>query len=78
MYRVQLTTDDRWEIVDSKDRLVFVGTKQEAENWLDYQDNALPRAAVRGARVHALFQALRRVICRFSGCCRSAPRQWHS
>jgi hypothetical protein len=75
MYRVQLTADDRWEIVDSQDRLVFVGTKQEAEDWLDYRDNALPRTVSGGAWLHAFFQALRRLLCRFSGGCRTRARE---
>jgi hypothetical protein len=32
MYRVQSITHDRWEIVDDKNRLVFVGTKQGVED----------------------------------------------
>jgi hypothetical protein len=75
MHRVQLTADDRWEIVDSQDRLVFVGTKREAEDWLDYRDNALPRTVRGGAWFHAFFRALRRVFCRFSGCCRTRARE---
>ena len=75
MYRVQSITNDRWEIADSQDRLVFVGTKRQAEEWLDYQDNAVPQPAHRGAWARALFQSLRRFVGRLAGSCQPTTRQ---
>lgn len=30
---------DVWTIIDPRDQVVFTGTKQDCEDWLDYQDN---------------------------------------
>jgi hypothetical protein len=43
MYRVQYKNREQWRIVDGRDQTVFVGTKRQAEDWLDYQENAQPR-----------------------------------
>jgi len=61
--------------VDSQDRLVFVGTKQQAEDWLDYQDNAAPHSANRGAWARGLFQSLHRFVGRLAGSCQTTARQ---
>jgi hypothetical protein len=44
MYRVRDIQRDQWMIVDDRDQTVFVGTKRQAEDWLDYQENAQRRA----------------------------------
>ncbi len=42
MYSIQSINGNRWQIVDGANRLVFVGNKQQAEEWLDWQENAIP------------------------------------
>jgi hypothetical protein len=42
MYNIQSIHGNRWRIVDGSNRLVYVGNKQQAEEWLDWQDNAHP------------------------------------
>ena len=34
----------QWQIVDGRGQTVFVGTKRQAEDWLDYQENAQRQA----------------------------------
>ncbi len=70
MYRVQSITGDRWEIVDSNDRTVFVGTRQQAEDWLDFRENA-QRAAQHRPWFRTLLASLRRFACRLTGGCQS-------
>ena len=43
MYRVSCINGSRWRIVDASDRLVFVGTQLQGEDWLDRQENLLLR-----------------------------------
>ena len=42
-----------WQIVDSNEQTLFIGTKQQVEEWLDCQENAVQRpslSAVSGSR----------------------------
>jgi hypothetical protein len=64
MYRVQSITEDRWEIVDSNERLVFAGTKRQAKEWLDLQENLRRRPVGWGAWTQSVLQALSRPISR--------------
>jgi hypothetical protein len=48
MYMIHSSNSNRWRIVDRSNRLVFVGDKQQAEEWLDWQDNAQPHPSALG------------------------------
>jgi hypothetical protein len=39
MYRVEYLAGDQWGVIDGRERTVFVGTKQQVEDWLDRQEN---------------------------------------
>lgn len=43
MYRILSIDGDRWRIVDAANRLVFVGSQRQGEDWLDRQENLQPR-----------------------------------
>jgi hypothetical protein len=74
MYRVQSITGERWEIVDSNDRTVFVGTKSQAEDWLDFQENAR-RLTQQRPWFRTLLSSLRRFACRVTGGCQAGARR---
>ena len=66
MFRVEPTQEDQWKVVDENDKVAFIGTMREAEEWLDFQDNA-PRAAAPASNwlrnaVNALHQPLAKLI----------------
>jgi hypothetical protein len=65
MYRVKDVSGDQWNIVDSADVTVFVGTKQQAEDWLDFQENArrqaFPASFSFSRLLHAMSLPLRRL-----------------
>ena len=69
IYRVESHADDLWMIFDGKNELVFVGTKQQVEDWLDYQDNLCGRPVVRHAWLSNLRQAFGSPIRRLFECC---------
>ena len=39
MYRVKTIDGTQWQIIDCQDHTVFAGNKQQAEDWLDFQEN---------------------------------------
>jgi hypothetical protein len=39
MYRIASAAGSQWAIVDETDRVWFVGTPRECEDWLDLQEN---------------------------------------
>lgn len=57
MYRVSCIDGDRWRILDAGNRLVFVGTRQQGEDWLDFQENARPRPSAFKAQLRGLVEA---------------------
>jgi hypothetical protein len=47
MYHIHYTGNgDSWCIVDQSLTVAFVGTKDQAEDWLDFQENARRRPSV--------------------------------
>jgi len=38
-FRIRSIEGDRWTVMDDRDRIVCIGTKEACEDWLDYQDN---------------------------------------
>jgi hypothetical protein len=73
MFRVEPAQGDQWRIIDEKDQVVFVGTVQQAEDWLDFHENAQRHAAPAGAWLRNFFDALRRVFENLSSARRSQP-----
>jgi len=63
-YRVQCVDGNRWRIVDRSEKLVFVGTKEQGEDWLDRQENLVPRPSIAGAWSARLLQALSQPLAR--------------
>src|SRR5438309_11309992 len=49
MYRIHSVSGDQWTIVDDRDDVVFAGTKQRCEDWLDFQENARPQPSTAGS-----------------------------
>jgi hypothetical protein len=45
MYSIEYVKADRWQVVDGNDQSVFVGSKQQVENWLDLQENLRCRSS---------------------------------
>lgn len=39
MYRISDASGSQWAVVDETDRVWFVGTPRECEDWLDLQEN---------------------------------------
>ncbi len=61
MYAVKYINGSQWHIVDSNQQTVFVGNKQQAEEWLDLQENAQRQAAaspVSRSRIRVALQSL--------------------
>jgi hypothetical protein len=75
MYRLESKTDDLWMIFDGKNDLVYVGTKQQVEDWLDHHENLHPRPSVSGAWLRRLVHALVWPVRRLSGCCQIRTSQ---
>jgi hypothetical protein len=57
MRRIDSVVGEQWTIVDERGRVVFVGTKQGCEDWLDYQDNAQRRPSAVTTWIRWLFAA---------------------
>jgi hypothetical protein len=57
MRRIDSVVGEQWTIVDERGGVVFVGTKQGCEDWLDYQDNAQRRPSAVTAWIRWLFAA---------------------
>jgi hypothetical protein len=45
MYSVNPCSETQWSIVDGNQRTVFIGTRRQAEDWLDFQENMARQAA---------------------------------
>jgi hypothetical protein len=56
MYSVSSIEGTRWRIIDGSQRLVFVGTKQQAEDWLDARDNMASRPSTLAKWLHGLME----------------------
>ena len=65
MYRVSCISGGRWRIVDGSDRLVFVGTQLQGEDWLDRQENLRPRPSALSGFLREIGEALVRPLGRF-------------
>jgi hypothetical protein len=67
MYRIECADGDQWKILDESHSLVFVGTKRQAEDWLDHRENIQrqpsPRISV-GAVIEPALEVLRRLVGR--------------
>jgi hypothetical protein len=63
MYFLKYVNGTQWHIVDSGQQTVFIGTKQQAEDWLDFQENARREAA----RSPKSFGGIARGIMRLPG-----------
>jgi hypothetical protein len=61
-------------IIGGKDEVVFAGTKQQVEDWLDHEENLHPRPSARGAWHGSLVQVLLWPFRRVWGCCHSRVR----
>jgi hypothetical protein len=74
MYRIEYVNDgNRWMIVDVKDRVVFIGTMQQAEDWLDSQENLNRRPSQVGAWLRRVFRGWTRPVDRAVGTLHSRP-----
>ena len=59
MYQVLAVEGDQWTIVDDRDEVVFIGTKQTCEDWLDSQDNLVfhHRPSRASGWIHRFYEA---------------------
>jgi hypothetical protein len=74
MYRIECVSGgDRWMVVDVKDRVVFIGTMQQTEDWLDSQENLNRGPSRAGAWFRRVFQAWTRPVDRAIGSFHSRP-----
>jgi hypothetical protein len=64
MYRVSCINGGRWRIVDASNRLVFVGTQLQGEDWLDRQENLRLRPSVLSGYLLEIVEALVRPLGR--------------
>ena len=39
VFRVEFVSGDQWKVIDEGDETLFVGTKSQVEDWLDFQEN---------------------------------------
>ena len=62
MFQVEFFHDDLWTVIDEDGEVAFVGTKREAEDWLDFQDNARRRRAPPGGWLRNSLKSLRRLL----------------
>jgi hypothetical protein len=68
MYRIEnVSGENAWLIVDLKNRVVFTGTMQQAEDWLDSQENVNRRPSKVSAWFRRLFPARTRPVDRLAG-----------
>ncbi len=65
MYRISCINGGRWRIVDASDRLVFVGTQLQGEDWLDRQENRRPRPSALSGYLREVVEACVRPLGRF-------------
>lgn len=70
MYRIETVSDgNRWMVIDAQDRVVFVGTMQQAEDWLDCDENVNRGPGKLGAWAHRTIEAWGRPVDRLAGAC---------
>ena len=62
VYILRHINGTQWHIVDSSRRTVFVGTKQQAEDWLDLQDNLQRQPVRQAARLSEVLRFLLAII----------------
>jgi hypothetical protein len=67
MYRVLCIRGGRWRIVDASDRLVFVGTQLQGEDWLDRQENLRRRPSALSGFLWEVVEAWVRPLGRLVG-----------
>ncbi len=69
MYRV-LYLQDQWLVFDASETVVFAGTKQQAEDWLDHQEN-IQRSTSSETSLrrlcHSLSQMIADLVIRLTG-----------
>jgi hypothetical protein len=74
MYRIEYASGGkRWMVIDVKDRVVFIGTMQQAEDWLDSQENLKRQPSIVGAWLRRVFQGWTRPADRAVGTLHSRP-----
>ncbi len=72
MYHVHSTgVDDDWRIVDDKQTLLFVGTKQQSEDWLDFQENAQWQSSIGVVSLRRAVEGWMRILRRILPAMRS-------
>jgi hypothetical protein len=74
MLRVESKIGNTWMIIDSKDDIIFAGTMQEVEDWLDHHENLRRRPSIRGAWHRIFLDAVLWPFRRVSGCCHGRIR----
>jgi hypothetical protein len=63
MYRIEnVSGENAWLVVDLKDRVMFTGTMQQVEDWLDSQENVNRRPSNVSAWFRRLFHARTRPV----------------
>jgi hypothetical protein len=72
MHKIQSIEGNRWRIVDGSNRLVFVGDRAQAEDWLDWQENAEPHPSAFAIWLHGLVEFTARPLAHLWH--RSKPR----
>jgi hypothetical protein len=66
MYSIQYVKGDQWQVMDESDKAVFVGKKQQVEDWLDHEEN-LQRRSSPHQSVDSIVRSLRQLIDRLAG-----------
>jgi len=70
MYRIEyVSSSNRWMVVDGNDRVVFIGTMQQAEDWLDSRENLNRRPFDVGVWFRGVIQSWVRPVDRLAGTC---------
>jgi hypothetical protein len=62
MFRVEYVPE--WKIVDENDKVVFVGTMRQAEDWLDFRENAQRQTLSTGVWLRNLVATGRPLLAR--------------
>jgi hypothetical protein len=58
VYSVKYINGTQWHIVDRNQETVFIGTKQQAEDWLDFKENAQRQSATSTFSLRRAAQAI--------------------
>jgi hypothetical protein len=64
MFGVEYVFDDQWKIIDENDKVVFVGTIRQAEDWLDFRENAKRQTVSIGVWLRNRVATVRRLLAR--------------